>query len=76
MTAVRATDVSARSRAFGALLEHNLITRLHPGGRIYRIRLSPDALTPAVFNELGSMGLLPTIIRDDVPLQRPPIGSA
>ncbi|ATG50357.1 hypothetical protein CFK38_01575 [Brachybacterium vulturis] len=76
LTAALGTDASARSRAIGALLEHNLITRLHPGGRIYRIRLSPNALTPFVFNELDSMGLLPTIIRDDAALQRPPIDPA
>lgn len=76
LTTALGPDASTRSRAIGALLERDLIARLHPGGRIYRIRLTPNALTPFVFAELDSMGLLPTIIRDDTSLQRPPIGPA
>ena len=71
LTDALGTDASARSRVIGALLERDLIARLHPGGRIYRLRLTPNALTPFVFAELDSMGSLPTIIRDDAPLQRP-----
>lgn len=76
LTTALGPDASTRSRAIGALVERDLIARLHPGGRIYRIRLTPNALTPFVFAELDSMGLLPTIIRDDTSLQRPPIGPA
>lgn len=74
LTAALGPDASARSRVIGALLQRDLIARLHPGGRIYRIRLTPNALTPFVFAELDSMGLLPTIIRDEALLQRPHIG--
>lgn len=76
LTDALGTDASARSRVIGALLERDLIARLHPGGRIYRLRLTPNALTPFVFAELDSMGSLPTIIRDDAPLQRPHTGRA
>lgn len=65
-------DASVRSRAIGALLDRNLIARLQPGGRIYRIRLSPNALTPFLFAELDSMGFLPSIIREEIPPQRVP----
>lgn len=66
------TDASGRSRAIGSLLDRQLISRVRPGGRIYRIRLSPNTLTPFVFAELDAKGLLPTIIREDVPPpQRP-----
>lgn len=59
-------DPSARSRQISAMLERQLIGRVQPGGRIYRIRLSPNALTPFVFAELDAMGLLPTIIQADL----------
>src|SRR5699024_6575070 len=41
LTDALGTDASARSRVIGALLERDLIARLHPGGRIYRLRLTP-----------------------------------
>lgn len=66
LTEVYGANASARSRRIGSLLERRLISRVEEGGRIYRIRLSPNALTPFVFAEFDSMGLLPQIIRDDL----------
>lgn len=59
-------DASTRSRRIAALLDRQLISRLEERGRIYRIRLSPNALTPFVFAQLDHLGLLPEIIRDDL----------
>lgn len=57
-------DASARSRAINSFLERRLISRVTEGGRIYRIRLSPNTLTPFVFAELDERGMLPSIARD------------
>lgn len=61
------TDAPTRSRRITSLLDRQLISRLEDRGRIYRIRLSPNALTPFVFGQLDRMGLLPEIIREDLP---------
>lgn len=65
-------NASVRSRALHSLLEQQLIGRLQPEGRIYRIRLSPNALTPFLFTELDALGMLPRILRDDPAPQPPP----
>lgn len=76
LTNVLGPDASARSRLINTLLDRNLISRIEAGGRIYRIRLSPNSLTPFIFTELDAMNLLPTIIREDALLQRPHTGPA
>lgn len=73
LTSALGTDASARSRVIRGLLDRDLICRLLPEKRSYRIRLSPNALTPFVFTELDALGLLPAIVRDDALPQRPPI---
>ena len=62
LTAAVGLDAPRRSRLINALLDRQLVRRLHDGGRIYRIRLSPNALTSALFAELDEMDLLPSII--------------
>lgn len=76
LTTALGPDASARSRLISVLLERHLITRVQPGGRIYRIRLSPNALTPFLFAELDALELLPTIIRDEARPQRTHTGPA
>lgn len=59
------TNASGRSRALNSMLDRQLIQRVTPQGRIYRIRLSPNPLTPFLFTELDALGMLPGILRDD-----------
>lgn len=61
------TNASGRSRALNSMLDRQLIRRMSPQGRIYRIRLSPNALTPFLFSELDALGMLPGILREDPP---------
>lgn len=53
-----------RSLIIRGLLQRDLIRRLKDGGRVYRIRLSPNDLTPFVIGGLGRAGLLPSIMSD------------
>ncbi|MFC0674455.1 Fic family protein [Brachybacterium hainanense] len=66
-------DPSGRSRLIAGLLDRRLIERVHEGGRVYRVRLSPNDLTPFVFAELDALGMAPAILQD--PPSRP-VGSA
>jgi len=67
LTSAVGMDASGRSRLIGSLLDRQLPRRLHDGGRVYHIRLSPNQLTPAVFAELDARGLLPSIMSDEAP---------
>lgn len=62
-------DPSGRSRLIHSLRDRQLVRRLQEGGRIYRIRLSPNALTAPLFAELDELGLLPSIISGESTLR-------
>lgn len=55
---------STRSVLIRSLLERQLIRPIREGGRIYRIRLSTNPLTPFLLDRMEAAGMLPAILRD------------
>lgn len=57
-------DAPGRSHVVSSLVGRDLLRRTRNGGRIYRIRLSPNALTPFILGQLEQRGMLPAILSD------------
>lgn len=55
---------SARSVELRSLLERRLLVPVSPGGRIYRLALVFNELTPHIVRRLDGLDLVPSILRD------------
>lgn len=64
LTRILSANASARSRVIIAMRDKLLIRPESSGGRIYRIRLAPNPVTPFLVGTLDERGFLPEILGD------------
>lgn len=58
------SDAPTRSRRLNGMRDRLLVRPETPNGRIYRIRLAPNVVTPFLIGALGRRGFLPEVLRD------------